>query len=117
MSGAAGATDEERAEAVKDANIVYSAGAIGVQLLPKSAWENNPNIELLADVNAQPPMGIEGVDAMDKGKDYNGKIGYGALGIGGLKLKLHRECIAKMFESSEGTYDAEEIYALAKEMA
>ena len=117
VAGAAGATDEERAEAVKDANIVYSAGAIGVQLLPKSAWENNPNIELLADVNAQPPMGIEGVDAMDKGKDYNGKIGYGALGIGGLKLKLHRECITKMFESSEGAYDAEEIYALAKEMA
>ncbi|MGD8691072.1 MAG: NADP-dependent methylenetetrahydromethanopterin/methylenetetrahydrofolate dehydrogenase [Methyloceanibacter sp.] len=117
VAGAAGATDEERSEAVKEANIVYSAGAIGVQLLPKSAWENNPNIELLADVNAQPPMGIEGVDAMDKGKDYNGKIGYGALGIGGLKLKLHRECIAKMFESSEGVYDAEEIYALAKEMA
>jgi hypothetical protein len=45
VSGAAGATDEERAAAVKDANIVYSAGAIGVQLLPKSAWENNPNIE------------------------------------------------------------------------
>jgi hypothetical protein len=117
VSGAAGATDEERTEAVKDANVVYSAGAIGVQLLPKSAWENNPNIELLADVNAQPPMGIEGVGAMDKGKDYTGKIGYGALGIGGLKLKLHRECIAKMFESSEGVYDAEEIYALAKEMA
>ncbi|MDJ0514625.1 MAG: NADP-dependent methylenetetrahydromethanopterin/methylenetetrahydrofolate dehydrogenase [Methyloceanibacter sp.] len=117
VSGAAGATDEERTEAVKDANIVYSAGAIGVQLLPKSAWENNPNIELLADVNAQPPMGIEGVEAMDKGKDYDGKIAYGALGIGGLKLKLHRECITKMFESSEGTYDAEEIYALAKEMA
>jgi len=74
-------------------------------------------IELLADVNAQPPMGIEGVDALDKGKDHGGKLGYGALGIGGLKLKLHRECIAKMFESSEGVYDAEEIYALAKEMA
>ena len=117
VSGAAGATDEERTEAVKDANIVYSAGAIGVQLLPKSAWESNPNIELLADVNAQPPMGIEGVDAIDKGKDYSGKIGYGALGIGGLKLKLHRECITKMFESSEGVSDAEEIYALAKEMA
>ena len=118
VSGAAGSTDEERAEAVKDANIVYSAGAIGVQLLAKSAWENNPNIELLADVNAQPPMGIEGVDAMDKGKDVGGgKLGYGALGIGGLKLKLHRECITKMFESSEGVYDAEEIYALAKEMA
>jgi hypothetical protein len=42
---------------------------------------------------------------------------FGALGIGGLKLKLHRACIGKLFESSEGVFDAEEIYALAKEMA
>ena len=117
VAGVAGGTDEERTEAVKDANIVYSAGAIGVKLLPKSAWENNSNIELLADVNAQPPLGIEGVDAMDKRKDYGGKLGFGALGIGGLKLKLHRECISKLFDSAEGVYDAEEIYALAKEMA
>ena len=117
VKGVAGGTDEERSEAVKDANIVYAAGAIGVQLLPKSAWENNPNIELLADVNAQPPLGVEGIEATDKGKDYNGKLAFGALGIGGLKLKLHRACIAKMFESAEGVYDAEEIYALAKEMA
>lgn len=117
VSGAAGSTDEERAAAAKDANIVFAAGAIGVQLLPKSAWENSPNVELLADVNAQPPLGVEGTDAMDKGKEYGDKIAYGALGIGGLKLKLHRECIGKLFESAEGVYDAEEIYALAKEMA
>lgn len=117
VAGAAGATDEERAEAAKDANIVFAAGAIGVQLLPKSAWENNPNTELLADVNAQPPLGVEGIDAMDKGKEYGDKVAYGALGIGGLKLKLHRACIGKLFESAEGVYDAEEIYALAKEMA
>ena len=117
VGGAAGATDEERAEAVKDANIIYAAGAIGVQLLAKSAWENNANVEMMADVNAQPPLGIEGIEATDKGKDYNGKLAFGALGIGGLKLKLHRACIAKMFESADGVYDAEEIYALAKEMA
>ncbi len=96
---------------------MFSAGAIGVQLLPLSAWKDNPNIELLADVNAQPPMGIEGIEATDKGKDRHGKMAFGALGIGGLKLKLHRACIGKMFESSEATFDAEEIYALAKEMA
>ena len=42
VAGAAGATDEERAEAVKDANIVYAAGAIGVQLLPKSGLGEQP---------------------------------------------------------------------------
>jgi methylenetetrahydrofolate/methylenetetrahydromethanopterin dehydrogenase (NADP+) len=117
VKGVAGADDKERSDAVKDANIVYAAGAIGAQLLPLSAWKDNKNIELLADVNAQPPLGIEGIEATDKGKDRSGKFAFGALGIGGLKLKLHRACIGKLFESSENAFDAEEIYALAKEMA
>jgi hypothetical protein len=109
--------DAARAKAVKDADIVFAAGAIGVQLLKAADWQDNPNIELLADVNAQPPLGIEGVEATDKAKDRAGKLAFGALGIGGLKLKLHRGCIGKLFESSDGVLDAEEIYALAKEMA
>jgi hypothetical protein len=117
VKGIAAADDKARAEAVKDANIVYAAGAIGAQLLPASAWKDNPNIQLLADVNAQPPLGIEGIEATDKGKDYGGKLAFGALGIGGLKLKLHRGSIKRLFESSDGVLDAEEIYALAKEMA
>ncbi len=112
-----GADDAARAAAVKDANIVFAAGAIGFQLLPLSAWKDNKNIELLADVNAQPPLGIEGIEATDKGKDRHGKLAFGALGIGGLKLKLHRACNGQLFESSENAFDAEEIYALAKEMA
>lgn len=111
------ADDATRSAAVKDANIVYAAGAIGLQLLPLSAWKDNPNIEMVADVNAQPPLGIEGIEATDKGKERNGKLCFGALGIGGLKLKLHRACVGQLFESSEKVFDAEEIYALAKEMA
>jgi methylenetetrahydrofolate/methylenetetrahydromethanopterin dehydrogenase (NADP+) len=109
--------DAARARAVKDADLVFAAGAIGVQLLKAKDWQDNPDIELLADVNAQPPLGIEGVEATDKGKDRSGKLVFGALGIGGLKLKLHRGCIGKLFESSDGVLDAEEIYKLAKEMA
>ena len=72
---------------------------------------------MVADVNAQPPLGIEGIEATDKGKERHGKLCFGALGIGGLKLKLHRACIGQLFESSDNVLDAEEIYALAKEMA
>ena len=111
------ADDATRSAAVKDANIVYAAGAIGLQLLPLAAWKDNPNIEMVADVNAQPPLGIEGIEATDKGKERNGKLCFGALGIGGLKLKLHRACVGQLFESSEKVFDAEEIFALAKEMA
>ncbi len=111
------ADDATRGTAIKDANIVFAAGAIGLQLLPASAWQYNDNIEMVADVNAQPPLGLEGIEATDKGKERSGKLVFGALGIGGLKLKLHRACIGQLFESSDQVLDAEEIYALAKEMA
>jgi hypothetical protein len=117
VRGVAAFDDASRAAAIENTNIIFAAGAIGVQLLPLSAWKDNPNIELLADCNAQPPLGIEGIEATDKGKERYGKLCFGALGIGGLKLKLHRGCIGKMFESSEAVFDAEEIYALAKAMA
>jgi methylenetetrahydrofolate/methylenetetrahydromethanopterin dehydrogenase (NADP+) len=109
--------DASRAKAVKDADVVFAAGAIGMPLLKAEDWQNNPKIRMVADVNAQPPLGIEGIEATDKGKERNGKIAFGALGIGGLKLKLHRGCIGQLFESSEALLDAEEIYELAKKMA
>ncbi|GEP12341.1 NADP-dependent methylenetetrahydromethanopterin/methylenetetrahydrofolate dehydrogenase [Methylobacterium gnaphalii] len=109
--------DASRAAIIKGQNLVFAAGAIGLELVPAAAWQNEASIEIVADYNAQPPLGIGGIEATDKAKDYNGKLALGALGIGGLKLKLHRACIAKLFESSEGVFDAENIYALAKEMA
>jgi hypothetical protein len=106
-----------RRQAISGANLIFSAGAIGFELLPEDAWKSESSIELMADYNAQPPMGLGGIDAMDKAKDRHGKIIYGALGLGGLKLKLHRTLIGKLFESTDQLYDADEIYALAKEMA
>ena len=110
------ATAEDRARAAEDAQIVIATGAAGVQLLDREAWENNSSIEMLADANATPPLGIEGVDMMDRGEVRSGKTCWGAIGFGTLKLALHRACIAKLFESNDQVFDAEEIFALAKTM-
>ncbi|GEP02444.1 NADP-dependent methylenetetrahydromethanopterin/methylenetetrahydrofolate dehydrogenase [Methylobacterium oxalidis] len=106
-----------RARIVKGQNLVFSAGAIGLELLPEEAWKDEASIEFLADYNAQPPLGFGAIEAMDKGKERNGKRVFGALGIGGLKLKLHRACVGQLFDNTEQVLDAEEIYALAKKMA
>jgi len=108
---------QARAAAIKGAQIVFAAGAIGVQLLDETDWQNEASIELIADCNAQPPLGIGGIEAVDKAKERHGKIIIGALGLGGLKLKLHRACIGQLFESSEQVFDAENIYAQAKVLA
>jgi hypothetical protein len=112
-----GADEAARAKDLEGAQIVFAAGAIGIELVKTSHWEGNPTIEAVADVNAQPPLGLEGIEATDKGKERDGKLCFGALGIGGLKLKLHRACIGQLFENPEQVLDAEHIYALAKEMA
>ncbi|TFZ59111.1 methylenetetrahydrofolate dehydrogenase [Methylorubrum sp. Q1] len=117
VTAAATPDEASRVALVKGQNLIFSAGAIGIELLPESGWKDEASIEIVADYNAQPPLGFGGIDAMDKAKERHSKKSFGALGIGGLKLKLHRACIAKLFESTEGVFDAEEIYALAKEMA
>lgn len=113
-----GAADNDaRGRAIENAQIVFAAGAAGVQLLNAHHWQGNSRIEMMADANATPPLGIEGTEMMDKGKERNGKIIWGAIGFGTLKLALHRSCIAKLFESNDQLLDAEEIFALAKTMA
>jgi hypothetical protein len=106
-----------RAKAIEQANIVLATGATGVELLSIDQWQHNPHIEMIADANATPPLGIGGTDVMDKGNLRNGKIIWGAIGFGSLKLALHRACIAKLFEDNNQVFDAENIFALAKEMA
>lgn len=110
-------TNEARAKAIADANIVLATGAAGVELLTPEQWQNNPNLELIADANATPPLGIGGTDMMDKGTERHGKFVWGAIGFGTLKLALHRACIAKLFDDNKQVFDAENIFALAKDMA
>ena len=106
-----------RALTIKDAHIVLATGAAGVELLSTEQWQNNPIIEMIADANATPPLGIGGTDMMDKGTVRHGKIIWGAIGFGTLKLALHRACIAQLFTDNNLILDAENIYALAKDMA
>ncbi len=108
---------DDRGKLIEDAQVVFATGAAGVELLKAEHWENNNNIELIADANATPPIGIGGADMMDRGQDRHGKIVWGAIGFGTLKLALHRACIDKLFESNDQLFDAEEIFTLAKTMA
>ncbi len=108
---------DARSQALADARIVFATGAAGVELLEPHHWQNNESIELIADANATPPLGVGGTSMMDRGKSYGNKIVWGAIGFGTLKLALHRACIARLFERHDQILDAEEIFALAKVMA
>src|SRR2546430_8723470 len=76
-------------------------------LVPKQAWASRPGLKVIADVNAVPPLGIEGVDVMDDGVTKEGVVCFGALAIGNLKMKVHKACIARLFERNDLVLDAE----------
>ena len=97
------------------AHIVLSTGAAGFQLLAEEQWANHPTLDLVMDANATPPLGIGGLELSDRGVERHGKICYGALGFGALKLELHRACIARLFESNDRLMDAPEVFELARE--
>ena len=111
-----GGTNDERVTSILGASIVMATGASGVVLLNKKDWIESQSIEVVCDANAMPPLGIEGVELNDKAKEIGGKKAFGAIGFGGLKISVHRECVSRLFHSNDGIFDAEEIYRIAKEM-
>ena len=111
-----GGTNDERVASISGASIVMATGASGVVLLNKKDWIDSQSIEVVCDANAMPPLGIEGVELNDKAKEIGGKKAFGAIGFGGLKISVHRECVSRLFHSNDGIFDAEEIYRIAKEM-
>jgi hypothetical protein len=106
-------TPAEARALVGDAELVLSAGPAGVQLLSREAWRGHASLKAVADVNAVPLMGIEGVEAADNGAPRDGVAAFGALGIGGLKMKAHKAAVARLFEQNDLVLDGEEIYDLA----
>ena len=111
-----GGANDERVASISGASIVMATGASGVVLLNKKDWIESQSIEVVCDANAMPPLGIEGVELNDKAKEIGGKKAFGAIGFGGLKISVHRECVSRLFHSNDGIFDAEEIYRIAKEM-
>jgi hypothetical protein len=107
--------DSSRAAAVLEgAEMLLSAGPPAVRLVPRAAWAK---LQVVADVNAVPPLGVEGIDANDDGTEREGVITFGALGVGKLKMKIHKACIARLFTQNELVLDAETIADVAREIA
>jgi len=104
-------------EALAGAQLLLNCGPAGVKLVPRDAWANRQGLIAAADLNAVPPLGIEGIEVMDNGAERDGVIVFGALGVGGLKMKIHKACIAKLFERNDRVLDAETIAEVAGELS
>jgi methylenetetrahydrofolate/methylenetetrahydromethanopterin dehydrogenase (NADP+) len=98
------------------AEIVIAAGPAGLRLLPLASWSTRPGLKWLLDFNLTEPLGIEGVKPGDDFAEYDGKRVLGALAIGNPKMKVHKACIAKLFEKNDLVLDTEGVYSIAKQL-
>jgi hypothetical protein len=101
---------------LKDSAVIISAGAAGATLLPASIWPDLPHVKALIDLNAVPPLGIEGIEAADKNTPREKARAWGALGVGGTKMKIHKKAIQELFTSNDKILDAEQVLELGRSL-
>jgi methylenetetrahydrofolate/methylenetetrahydromethanopterin dehydrogenase (NADP+) len=103
-------------ELLDGVEILLNSGPAGVQMVPKAAWTEAKALKIAVDLNAVPPLGIEGVEVNDAGAQRNGVTVFGAFGVGNFKTKLHKACVAKLFTKNDLVLDAETIADVARTM-
>jgi ribulose 1,5-bisphosphate synthetase/thiazole synthase len=103
-------------ELCKDVEVLLNSGPAGVQMVPRSAWTGAKSLRIAVDLNAVPPLGIEGVEVSDAGVTRDNVVVYGAFGVGNFKTKLHKACVARLFTRNDLVLDAETIADIAREL-
>lgn len=103
-------------------DVVMGTAKAGLQIMSKAQLEKAARMVVAADVNAVPPLGIEGVDVNDMGKELeftpNKAVGIGALAVGNIKYKVHHRMFELMMTTPKPLYlDHVQAFAAAREFA
>ncbi len=110
------ASGADQAQALAGRAVVIAAGAAGARLLAHDVWSRLDALKTLIDLNAVPPLGVEGVEATDKSKSRGAVKAWGALGLGGLKMKIHKRAIQELFTSNDHVFDAEQVLEIGRRL-
>jgi glutamyl-tRNA reductase len=114
-SAVATETDTDLKKACDGVGAVIAAGAAGVQLLTQTQMQAVGSLKVAIDLNAVPPLGIEGIDPTAKAAAQDGVVCYGAIGVGGTKMKIHKAAVRSLFTANDRTLDIEAIYAIGED--
>lgn len=114
-----GARDSDKSKIVAKADIVLCAAAAGIQVLKTKHFEKSKRTAVVADVNAVPPAGIEGVDLFDFGRPLgkSGILSVGPLAIGDIKYKTQAALLRRMIKTEESLMlDFTDAFATARHL-
>ena len=106
--------EESRLNVLRRADVIFLALAPGVQVITREMLEKLKSIKVFADLNASPPLGVEGLKLNDDMREILPMVyGIGALTIGKLKYRVEMSMLKEAGRAGKGVYD----YTYAMELA
>jgi len=90
-----------------------------VRILSSTQLAQAKRLLIVADVNAVPPSGVEGLDMMANGVELtpHGTLGIGPLAIGNIKYKTESGLFQRMIAATKPvTFDFRNAFQLAREL-
>jgi methylene-tetrahydromethanopterin dehydrogenase len=109
--------NEKKFELLKKAEVIFCAGTRGVNIISKEMLQKVKLLKVLADINAIPPLGVEGINPNDNMREIMpGIYCIGALAIGQLKHKVEIEMLKEVRKIGKGTYNFNFALELARKL-
>ncbi len=107
----------EKSEILRKADVIFCASTEGVRVIEKELLENLKLLKVMADINAVPPWGIEGIRQEDDMTEIvSGIFGIGALVIGKLKYELEKKILEEARSNSKDVYGYKDALQFARMM-
>lgn len=114
-----GSDDGKKSTILAQSEAAFCAGRAGVAILSKDQLAAAKGLMIVADVNAVPPSGVEGLDMQANGQELtsNGTLGLGPLTIGNIKYRTEFGLFQKMIAATKPVqFDFRDAFALAREI-
>lgn len=117
LEPAPGETEEQKIGIISDAQVIFVAAAAGVRVITAENKQQAKDLLVIADVNAVPPPGVEGMELFMDGAPLPGcdALGVGPLAIGDVKYKTEAGLFKRMLTSPEPVhFDFRDAFQLAR---
>lgn len=123
LEGTYAASEADKTHLLHDADVVFCTARAGVQVLKAATLAEAKKLKVAGDVNAVPPLGIDGIKLQDQGVPLKyavnspGAVGIGALAIGDFKYKLQHALLKALLNQDEPLFvDFREAFAAARKL-
>lgn len=106
VQGVFAPTRTKKLDVLRKGEVIFCVAAQGVRVIDKGLLQKMKLMKTMADINAIPPLGIEGIKLEDDMREIMpGIFGIGALTIGRLKHNVEKKMLQEARRNGRGIYN------------